>query len=120
MNVDLEENAKVNLNRAMCTGTNDPQHEIALDNFEDAVANALLDSDTYTKNGEKDPRNFKDNVPDEFREVFHLPKDMSNYEIDFEQVRYTDSLFKRRLPEWSGQEVLDLTLNMKKSGWVIA
>ena len=40
---NLAENEKVNLNRAMCTGTNDPKHEISLDNFDDAVANALLD-----------------------------------------------------------------------------
>ena len=86
----------------MCTGTNDPKHEIALDNFDDAIANALLEQEMMTKHGDKDPRNFKDNVPNNLRETFNLPKDMRNYEIDFEEVRSTDVRFKRRTPEWSG------------------
>lgn len=99
---NLQDNDKVNLNRAMCTGTNDPKHEIALDNFDDAIANALLEQEMMTKHGDKDPRNFKDNVPNNLRETFNLPKDMRNYEIDFEEVRSTDVRFKRRTPEWSG------------------
>lgn len=114
------ENERVNLNRAMLTGTNDPQHEIALDNFEEAVANALVDHDINKMFGSAgDPRNFKDNVPEDLRKTLKLPKDMQNYEIDFDEVRRDDAQFKRRKPVWSGQEVLDLTLNMHKSGWVI-
>ena len=29
-------------------------------------------------------------------------------------------MFKRRLPTWSGQDVLDIGLNMEKSNWVVA
>ena len=86
------ENERVNLNRAMLTGTNDPQHEIALDNFEEAVANALVDHDINKQFGkEGDPRAFKDNVPEDLRTAFKLPKDMRNYEIDFDEVRQTDA-----------------------------
>lgn len=44
---------------------------------------------------------------------------MHGLEIDFEEVRSVDSLFKRKRPEWSGQDVLDLNLNMQKSEWVL-
>ena len=66
-----------------------------------------------------DPRYKCDHVPQAFKEAFNLPKDMSKYDIDFNEVRQTDALFKRRTPVWSGQAVLDLTLNMKKSAWVL-
>jgi hypothetical protein len=44
---------------------------------------------------------------------------MTAYEIDFELVRRNDATFKRRLPTWSGQEILDVGLNMKKSQWIL-
>lgn len=44
---------------------------------------------------------------------------MRNYDIDFEEVRSTDAQFKRQVHIWSGQEVLDITLNMQKSHWVL-
>ena len=68
----------------------------------------------------KDPRMQGDNVPEDMKKAFNLPRDMSSYEIDFDQVRIVDASFKRRTPIWSGQEVLDLTLNIKKSKWVLA
>ena len=40
---------------------------------------------------------------------------MQGLEIDFGEVRTLDTLFKRRKPEWSGQDVLDLHLNIVKS-----
>jgi len=35
----------------MLTGKNDPQHEIALDNFEDAIQNALIDQELQASSG---------------------------------------------------------------------
>mmetsp|Transcript_20793 Transcript_20793/g.25444 ORF Transcript_20793/g.25444 Transcript_20793/m.25444 type:complete len:97 (+) Transcript_20793:104-394(+) len=62
----------------------------------------------------------RDNIPDNIKQDFNLPKDMSGLEIDFAEVRTVDSMFKCRKPEWSGQDVLDLHLNMKKSSWVLS
>lgn len=44
---------------------------------------------------------------------------MSEYEIDFDEVRLNDARFKKRTPTWSGQEVLDVGLNTGKSKWVL-
>ena len=44
---------------------------------------------------------------------------MQGLEIDFKQVRLVDGLFKRKRPEWSGQDILDLHMNMSKSNWVL-
>ena len=44
---------------------------------------------------------------------------MAEYEIDFEAVRLHDATFKRRQPTWSGQDILELSLNIAKSKWVI-
>ena len=104
----------------MLCGKNDPQHEMKLNTFDTAIRNALWDKDDEPSKMMRDPRMDEDNVPDDLKKIFNLPKDMSNYEIDFEQVRLVDASFKRRVPTWSGQEVLDLTLNIKKSKWVLA
>ena len=81
------------------------------------ATNAIYISKNTSAN---DPRNFIDNVPEDLKIAYNLPKDMINYDIDFEQVRTTDALFKRRKPVWSGQEVLTLSLNMNQSNWVIS
>lgn len=44
---------------------------------------------------------------------------MIGLDIDFNEVRVVDNFFKRRKPEWSGQDVLDLHLNIEKSNWVL-
>ena len=74
---------KMNLNRAMLVGKNDVQHELDLDNFDTAMQKALIQQSISTDN-HVDPRNFNDNVPENLRKAFNLPKDMHNYDIDFE------------------------------------
>ena len=99
------EEQKVLLNRAMLTGKNDVKHEMALDNFENAIQTALIDttiSRTFTEVGLRDPRQDCDYVPQHLKDAYNLPKSMANYEIDYEQVRRTDAQFKRKVPEWSG------------------
>ena len=49
------------------------------------------------------------------KDEFALPKDMKALTIDFQEVRIFDAQFKRRKIVWSGQEVLDLSLNIAKS-----
>ena len=61
-----------------------------------------------------------DHIPQYIKDDFKLPKDMSGLDIDYVEVRAVDAMFKRRQPEWSGQDVLDLHLNMKKSTWVLS
>lgn len=71
----------------MLVGKNDVQHELQLDNFENAVQNALIDQANTRLNGEPDPRFATDHVPLNLKTDFNLPKDMSNYDIDFNEVR---------------------------------
>ena len=54
------------------------------------------------------------------KQCFGLPKDMSNYEINFESVRNEDANYKKRLPIWSGQDVLEIGLSRSKSQWILA
>ena len=44
---------------------------------------------------------------------------MSDKDINFDKVRELDTKYKKRTPEWSGQVVLDIGLNISKSKWVI-
>ena len=44
---------------------------------------------------------------------------MSGKDIEFNKVRQNDTKFKKQRPIWSGQEVLDICLNIQKSKWVI-
>lgn len=62
-----------------------------------------------------------DHVPNELKEAFSLPKDMSSYDIDFNEVRMDDSNFKKRRPIWSGQDVLPIGItDMKQANWILA
>ena len=44
---------------------------------------------------------------------------MSDKDINFDKVRTLDTKYKKRTPEWSGQVVLDIGLNISKSKWVL-
>ena len=61
-----------------------------------------------------------DHVPAEIKTAHNLPKDMSNYEIDFNAVRNADAQFKKRNPIWSGQDVLYIHLNKAKSEKILS
>ena len=60
-----------------------------------------------------------DAIPDELRKELNLPKDMKGFEIDFNEVRMKDSSLKRRKFIWSGQDVLEYSLNKDMSKQVI-
>lgn len=113
-----EGDVKLNLNRAMLCGKNDVAHEINLETFDVALENAVMDFKNDAK--AQDPRHTGDHVPEDLKKAFNLPKSMADYDIDFNQVRCVDSQFKRRMPIWSGQDVLDVGLNKAKSMWVLA
>jgi len=112
-----EMEAKANLNRAMLNGKNDPREEMKLEGFDAVIVAELINVNDKVR--EADPRKSDDYVPESLKKAFNLPKNMKNYEIDYEQVRLVDAQFKRRVPIWSGQEVLDINLNIKKSHWVL-
>ena len=44
---------------------------------------------------------------------------MQNNQINYDEVRLKDIATAIRRPEWSGQDVLERSLNMEKSDWVI-
>lgn len=62
--------------------------------FEDkAMAIIQQDSDGEDK---------QDEIPDEVRKEFGLPKDMKIYEVNFHEIRKNDASKKRTKPMWSG------------------
>ena len=68
------------------------------------------------QNSNTDPRIMAyDSIPEHIKLAFGLPPDMQGLDVDFEEVRNLDSMFKRQKREWSGQDVLDLHLNLAKS-----
>ena len=83
------------LNRTVVAAkAEDIKKEIKLENFS---KNAIL-QEMNKAAVEQDKRYFKDNVPDDVKAAFNLPKDMSGLEIDFQEVRKVDASFKRRQP----------------------
>ena len=93
--------------------------ELKLEAFETKLIDKIYDSSYQDVDGIKDPRSDGDYVPADIKKEFDLQQDMTSYEIDFELVRNNDAQFKKRLPVWSGQEVLDVGLNIKKSQWIL-
>ena len=79
---------------------NDPQNEMNLEAFDTRLREALFDRNASTTL--RDPRMTGDHVPEEIKSIFMLPKDMSNYDIDFTAVRNDDAQFPKRWPIWSG------------------
>ena len=115
---DEHDDTKVNLNRAMVAGKNDPKHELQLEEFDVALRKAIDKMETTESTLAQ--LNAGNHIPQEIKDAFSLPKNIKkDYEIDFEQVRIADASLKRRTPIWSGQEVLDTGLNIDKSKWVL-
>ena len=44
---------------------------------------------------------------------------MSAYDIDFNAVRNSDAQLAKRRPIWSGQEILEVSLDKNKSAWIL-
>ena len=59
-------------------------------------------------------------MPQELHEQWNLQKDMSNYDIDFTAVRNDDANFKKRVPIWSGQDVLEIGIDKTMSSKILA
>ena len=93
--------------------------ELKLEAFETKLIDKIYDDSYQEVDGIKDPRSDADYVPADIKKEFDLQQDMTSYEIDFELVRNNDAQFKKRMPVWSGQEVLDVGLNIKKSQWIL-
>ena len=98
---NVHEEVKLDLNRAMLAGKNDPNYEFKIDDFEKRVS-GVIDNIKSMKDIKQDPRLQGDHVPIEIREAFSLPKDMSDKDINFDNVRISDTKAKKRKPIWSG------------------
>jgi hypothetical protein len=48
-----------------------------------------------------------------------LPKKLGQYEVNFNEVKAQDILWKKQTPMWSGQDVLPDHMNELKSNWII-
>ena len=64
-------------------------------------------------------KDHKDEIPEEIKKKFNLPEKMGIYEINFNQIRREENSFKKLTPHWSGQDVLPMQLDHKKSLSVI-
>ena len=107
-----EANKKVN--KAIYINRDNLENEMQLDHFEEAINIVKEGNVTLPKNKKQ-----LDSIPDELRKELNLPKDMKGFEIDFNEVRLMDSSLKRRKFIWSGQDVLEHSLNKEMSGNVI-
>ena len=67
----------------------------------------------------KDSKNIGDEIPKHLRDELDLPRNMGRQDIDFMSVRIKDCELNRKIPFWSGQDVLEESLNVDKSLWVL-
>lgn len=103
------------LNRAMNNGIKAFDKELELENFEQKIILEEIKEPTIGVS----IKSKGDHIPQELKDAFNLPTGI-DYEIDFDQVRIVDNMFKKKMPVWSGQDVLDIGLNLEKSSWVLA
>ena len=74
----------------MLVGVKEPKHELHLEEFDRAVMNAIWDR--QTKFFDLEQHLIKgDHVPQELKSFYNLPKDMSEYEINYQTVREDDA-----------------------------
>lgn len=88
---DVGEEGKVFLNRAMLVGKNEPKHELNLDEFDQALQNAIWDRQGKSSFNLSAHLMKGDHVPQELKTFYNLPKDMSEYEINYQGVREDDA-----------------------------
>ena len=108
----LEAGAK-KVNKAVYLNRENLQNEMELDQFEEAIAIVASSEKEKNKNAKLD------SIPDEIRKELNLPTDMMGFEIDFEEVRLMDASLKRKKFYWSGQDVLEESINKAMSTQVV-
>jgi hypothetical protein len=75
-----------------------------LESFESALTKIVAKS-------RFDQHNIKgDHIPKSLREELDLPDEMDGNEINYDEVRRKDCNVKRKTPQWSGQDVLNVGL----------
>ena len=98
------------MNRSVFIGRKNLTDEIRLDVFEDQIRQFISETN-HTESLEHHLK--AELVPETIRKEFNLPDDMSNLEVDYNQVRLYDSTVAIKLQIWSGQEVLTTSLNQE-------
>ena len=101
------------VNKAIYLNRENLHNEMELEQFEEAVAIVANQA------GAEDKNKKLDSIPDDIRKELNLPSDMMGFEIDFEEVRLMDASLKRKKFYWSGQDVLDESINKAMSTQVI-
>ena len=74
---------------------------------------AIINSDPTSGKKELELMNKHDHVPVAIKEEFNLPKEMKDNEVNFAEVRKRDLSQSIKSPVWSGQEVLQVSMNMQ-------
>ena len=97
------------VNKAIYLNRDNLENEMKLEQFEEAIQ--IVKSGVTDKIDKKNDK--LDSIPDEIRKEFNLPPDMKGYEIDFNEIRMKDSSLKRNRFIWSGQDVLEYSLEDK-------
>jgi len=64
-------------------------------------------------------KNNGDEIPKHIKAELDLPINMGKQDIDFTTVRLKDCELNRKTPFWSGQDVLEESLNIEQSLWVV-
>lgn len=108
---DDEENLENNDMKYLSRDENFHQHKIEM--FEQEARIALA----ATRVKHRPPQTY---IPETLRKELDLPGDLEENQVNFNEVIKKDCSIKRVTPIWSGQEVLDIGLNMNLSYWVIA
>lgn len=96
--------------------THDLKQDLDLAGFEKTLAKFKAENSRTEQEEERSKKLFeemgkKDCVPDEIRKEFDIPDDLGENAIDFNEVRRSDAARKRKVPVWSGQDVLCISLN---------
>ena len=84
----------------MHAGKNDPNSCLKIDEFEVLLDGALQEIKDMNSTSQA-PR-IGDHVPQDIKDAFQLPKDMSDKDINFDNVRVHDTKTKKRKVIWSG------------------
>ena len=96
----------------MLLGRTALDQDFRLHKFEEAVANDIKKGDQkYKHKNEFVHLLANGHIPKSIRDEFGLPKDMSNRDVDFFEVRTMDAQLSIKHPEWSGQDVLVTSIN---------
>lgn len=87
------------------------QKQNVIENFEKELRNII-------KEDRQRRIKFVDEIPMDIKRQFNLPDEMRQYQLNFHAVKRSDFALKKQKPLWSGQDVLPVRLDQKKSQYI--